>query len=298
MQKSRAAMMAALVAGLVLVLAPLTTPAANAAASVDVLLYSNVRYTDPVEEDAELAGALTEAGGTVVLFDGGDGSVGVWESSLAGVEILVVPEFNFPFLSSLSADVIATLSAWVHGGGQLFVSTTTGLDLVNAITGHGFVGYYAANSSVFPLVTGDPLPAELHEANSTSLIYIEALSEGEQAALTSVYAHDEGATVAVIAHGEGQIVFFGYDWFPDELDITEGHVAVWNEVLAFFVQSAPTSETEPAVDPAVQLAVAPAAAPQLAETGAEQTPLLVGALLLVVAGLGAAVVARGANRSV
>lgn len=290
---SRALLAPGLAAGVLLsLLAP--AAAATAAEPIDVVLYSNALYTDPSEEDAEMAAAVTAAGGVVTLFDGGDNTVATWTAALVDAEILVLPEAdrgNY-YLTAFGSDVATYLAAWVAAGGQIIVADfDETIPLVSAITGLDLT------TAVGPLIDTatrqggadlSALPASLQAANATVGLFFSDLTPEQLAAITPIYAEADAASVATVAVGDGLVVLLGYDWYPDDFDIAGGIRADWDAVLAHFVQLAAPAAV---VEPEAPTDTAPAA-PQLAATGAEAMPFLVGAAILLLAGAGTVFAAR------
>lgn len=301
MKLSRSAIVPALAAGLFLALiAP--AAAATAAEPIDVVFFSNPTYTDVGEEDVELTNAIEAGGGVVTLFDGGDNSVATWAEALAEAEILVLPEAErgsyFP--DAFGSDVAAYIAEWTAEGG-LVILTNFGrtLPLLSAIVGVEFRDS-VHSSDASELQIDAALPAVLEWADDTNSLYIPGLSAEQLAALTPVYAASLTIPVATIAVGEGQVLLLGYDWFPGTSDIENGIRADWDAVLAYFVQSAepaaePVVEEEPVAVPADTPAAAADSA-QLAATGAEALPLIIGASALLLVGAGALLAARASVR--
>lgn len=251
--------------------------AAHAAEPIDILFYSNDTYTDVLEEDATMIAAATAGGGTVTSFDGGDGSVAAWTTALDGIEIVILPEgyiYDPSGSAALSTEVVDLIGTWVGAGGQVFLGAFLNHDaLVSQLTGLDYSAAwdYSGAAEPFTLQIDAPLPSELLYANGTDALETSGFTPELLAPFTPVYSNGTGVVVATLSLGTGHIVGFGYDWFPDEDDVTSGARAPWDAVLAYFIgQAAPAAEPE---------------GPKLAETGVAQSPVLwIGGGILLILG--------------
>lgn len=239
----------ALAAALGLVSAPLLmTTAASAAdlSGVQAVFFTNEVVTDVDEEDLALANALTAAGATLTPFTGGDGSAAAWSEALAYQTMLVLPEAgNGPLYEPggtavMSDEAAQVVAGWVADGGRLvLIDPVDAGALLDLITGLDYTtGFpYSSSGSPWPIVDPvDGLPAELQYSDATEGFDATKLGLAEVEAIDALYATSDIAVVGTITVGNGLVAFFGYDWFPDDVDIAEGDIVEWNLVLTYVVQ--------------------------------------------------------------
>jgi hypothetical protein len=269
-----------------LLVAPIALASSAAAAPVpsqaQILFFSNPDVTDQVEEDPTQIAALEEAGNTVTVFDGGDGTAAAWSAALAGKDALVVPEtdddggnqlYPGPYLDGGAADVVYD---FLYGGGRVVLPTAYEPELLSFLTMVDYTAVWNVNDSTGPwlLEGADPaLPAQLENANGTyPVLTFDTWSPEQLAAVTPLYVSEDGTELAAASWtvGAGTVSVLAYDWFPDE-----GEAAVrapWNVLLQYLVN---------------------VPVPQLAATGAPIAPttLALAAALLVLGAAAAGVTA-------
>jgi hypothetical protein len=224
-----------------------------------VVEFSNNSFTDVDQEDEDIRKALVSISKTVKVFDGGDGSVGAWQSVLADADVLVFPEVDggryfwkttdTAVLPSAAKDYIKT---WAESG-KLIVGTGsyTHLQMITDLTGVDFTGL--GNSSLGS--PGDPwarlssntdLPATVPSANYTGAITnYSSLSSGQKAVMERIYFDSSTDTVAVanFSVGSGFYIYNAYDWYPSAADVSSGRRAEWDATLQFAASGAVTGQT-------------------------------------------------------
>jgi LPXTG-motif cell wall-anchored protein len=301
----------ALAGGLVLASGTVAVAYPDEPADLNIVMFSNGLITDPGQEDLGVHGALTGLGGTLTIFDGGDGSALAWSTALTDVDLLVLPEpergphYVAGGSVTMSDDAADVLRDWISDGG--YVIAMGAWDdyfygpLLSALTG---LDYNAATAVVErwgePIVLQGSVPgapAELPHADGSYLFAdFGAWSAELLAPVTPIYLSGDGQALGVGSWtiGDGIFLYVAYDWFPGN---TAENLAIWDDFLQFaaagafapadaIVEPGPEPEPEPE----------PAAVPELAETGRDSATSAI--LALGALALGAALVVarrRGAS---
>jgi len=256
-----------------------------------VVVFSNSSYTDPEQEDWDIATTLLPGASTMRVTDGGDASAATWTTLLDGADVLVLPEGGnwFPGGSSaISDDALAVIRTWVSAG-RIIVGTGSYEhgDIVSELTGVDFTTAFGNNSENGPWqrVGGDTsLPDELPNGNYTGgLDNVSSYSPEQLAVITPLYASaaNDSIGIANFAIGTGRYVYHAYDWYPDSDELVNGVRDIWNGALGIAAgTSTPPEEEEEE--------------PELAETGTDILSLGFGAAALLLLAGGA--VAFATNR--
>jgi len=264
---------AVVVATLALVGTVLVPSPAIAAPGDDILVFSNSSVVDTgigVDggEYEWISAAITAAGFDVVSFDGGDGSVGAWETALIDIEVFVLPEqetgnFYDPlsppaWLSEAAKDALV---GWIQAGGVMLQSSACYVDeiaVLNEATGVDYSDVLECDPAniISPRWVDDAsLPPSLESLSHTSGFDLTAMTGAQLAPLTVWYAglySDDcaGASAEYLVAGEfsagsGRLAFVGWDYYNDPDDQTS-----WNGVLASLIDgNAAASTWVPAVLP-------------------------------------------------
>lgn len=269
------------------------TYAGDTPAGPVVVVFSNGSYTDPEEEDWDIATTLLPGASSMRVTDGGDGSAATWTTLLDGADVLVLPEggnWTPGGTSAISDEALEVIRTWVSAGRTIVgTGSYSHGDIVSALTGVDFTTAFDDNDSNGPWqrVGGDTsLPAELPNANyAGGLGGVSSYSPEQLAVITALYASvaNDSIGVAEFAIGTGRYVYHAYDWYPDSEELDNGVRDIWNGALGV----------------AAGTTVPPAAEePELADTGATLLPVGLGAAaLLLLVGAAAAVAARRENAS-
>ncbi len=285
--------MAALIAALALVIAPvLTATSASAAEPVttNTLFFSRDGFTDIDQEDLTMIAGLTDSGIVVTVFDGGDGSAAAWVAALAGNGVLVIPETSSSTpvwtsggTSAMSDEAAAAVLAFVTAGGTVILGGSENEQLLSYLTGIDYDGNWNDGGTAGPWdlqIVEPALPAQLTNSNGTYPIDSFGTWSAELlAGVIPLYTGDSGAEMAAgkFPVGAGFVYSFAYDWYPgDETEDIDGRV-LWNQLLVWA---------------ATGTAGAAPAAPALADTGLDTTILWTGALGLMMLGVAGVLVAR------
>ncbi len=266
-------------------LEPGTYPGDNASGPV-VVVFSNSSFTDPLEEDWDIATVLLPGASQMRVTDGGDASAATWTSILAGADVLVLPEganWDIGGTSAISDAALEIIRTWVSAG-RVIVGTgsyTHGA-IVSELTGQDFTVEFGNNDSNGPWqrVSGDEaLTAELPNGNYTGGLEDYSLfSDDQKALITPLYfsAANDNLGMGSFAIGTGAYIYLAYDWFPDVDELVDGVRDAWNGALGISAGAVPPEVV---------------GGPQLAATGGEAAPsvalgaislLLLGALALAV----------------
>jgi hypothetical protein len=251
--------------------------ASPAAAVVDpdaksILVFSKAGFTDPAEEDAAIAAELETLGGVVTIFDGGDGSAEAWTAALSGVDTLVIPEGNVyqpAGTAVISTGAAAVIKDWLAAGGTaLGTGSYTHRPLVEYFTGLDYStgwGASAAAGGWLLQLESDTLPASLPIGNMTGGQGNYGIwGAPQKAAITPIYLSADGQNLGVGAFnvGEGEYLYYAYDWYPDAGELTNGVRAAWNEALLLGAAGSFTPEPEPEPEPDPAPAPEPEPAPE------------------------------------
>ena len=115
----------------------------------------------------------------------------------------------------MPADAKAALESWVSKGGVIMMTGTGGdadTNFLNAVfgwdlttTGGDSWSLNTANAAGTPFAGG---PATLSDPSAT-----DSIGKGTVANFKAIYGTDDNATVAVISHGAGSVIFLGYDYY-------------------------------------------------------------------------------------
>lgn len=258
-----------------------------------IVVFSNDSFTDPLEEDWDIATVLLPTASEMRVTDGGDGSAGAWITVLTGADVLVLPEgdnWSPGGTSAISDAALEVIRTWVSAG-RLILGTGsyTHGEIVSELTGVDFTSEFGNNDSNGPWqrVSSDTsLPAELPNANYAGGLGDFSLYSVEQKAIiTPIYQSlpNDSLGVAAFAIGTGSYLYHAYDWFPDEGELTNGVRDAWNGAL---VLAAAGDLTDPPAVPEEE-------EEELAATGAElSSGLLLGGAALALAGVLALLVSR------
>lgn len=253
-----------------------------------VVVFSNDMYTDPAQEDWDIATTLLPGASTMRVTDGGDGTAGTWTTLLTGADVLVLPEgsnWSPGGTSAISDEALEVIRIWVSAG-RTIVGTGSydHGDIVSELTGVDFTSAFGNNSENGPwqrVGSDTSLPDELPNGNYTGgLGGVSSYTPEQLAVITPLYASaaNDSIGVAEFAIGTGRYVYHAYDWYPDPDEIENGVRDLWNGALGV---AAGTSAPPAAEDP------------ELADTGASLLPVGLGAAaLLLLVGAAAAVAAR------
>jgi len=252
-----------------------------------IVVFSNSAFTDPFQEDWDIATVLLPTASELRVTDGEDGSAAAWTTILAGADVLVLPEGDNwapGGTSAIGDDGLEVIRTWVSAG-RTIVGTGS-YDhgrIVTELTGVGFYGVFRGNDSNGPWqrVSDDTsLPAEVPNANYAGGLSDYSLFNARQkAAMTLIYfsAANDSVGIAAFAVGDGAYIYNAYDWYSDSELLTNGVRDAWNGAL---VLAATGDLTPPDV-------------PELAATGdGYSLGVFAGAIILMLGGLLTFVVAR------
>ena len=288
-------------------------------AEVDAVIFSNGNVVDGFAA-GELEHMTEDLGtyglGSIVAFDGGDGSAAAWSAALSGKELLVLPEqeldnfYNVGGSPWASDAAIAVIKAWVEagnffiiGGSQSYVDEGDGgsyylgsAPLMSSLTCLAIANeeLYTFDDAVVDYAPAadivgapDPLPYR----NGT-YAFVQDVFSGPLAAITTpIYTADvevgEGQVLdtlgaATFGVGNGAVIYLAYDWYWDEEDPeAETGSGEWYNVLQLAVSGAFPYVSQPVCG-------------QLANTGAEipVLPIAGGAGILLLAGAAALILVR------
>lgn len=251
------------------VVAPALVGAGPVATSV-VAVLANGAYVDtgPMESGGEVANLVEdlEAGGhTVREFD--DISPAGLTAALDGADVLAIPELENSeeggagprgnLVDDLGEEGIAVIQAFVSDGGRiLFFGDTEPDTVINSL--FGFSVLTAWNSC--DREDGDPengepcvltaaaaatefadAPATITYVNGTTGLYVSSLPAGSTVIYQITVEEGEGgdpvdvAGLATMPYGDGMVVFYGWDWYPDSFGDLEpvgvAEEAAWATVL-------------------------------------------------------------------
>ncbi|MGV3733315.1 MAG: hypothetical protein ACO1N6_07945 [Microcella sp.] len=257
-----------------------------------VVVFSNDSYTDPEQEDWDIATTLLPGTSTMRVTDGGDGSAATWTTLLTGADVLVLPEgdnWSPGGTSAISDEALEVIRTWVSAG-RTIVGTGSydHGDIVSELTGVDFTSAFGDNSENGPwqrVGSDTSLPDELPNGNYTGgLGNVSSYTPEQLAVITPLYASaaNDSIGIAEFAIGTGRYVYHAYDWYPDETELENGVRDIWNGALGVAAgTSAPPAAEEP----------------ELAETGAGLLPFAIGMAALLLA-VGAAATVAGVRRPV
>lgn len=257
-----------------------------------VVVFSNSSYTDPEQEDWDIATTLLPGTSTMRVTDGGDGSAATWTTLLTGADVLVLPEgdnWSPGGTSAISDEALEVIRTWVSAG-RTIVGTGSydHGDIVSELTGVDFTSAFGDNSENGPwqrVGSDTSLPDELPNGNYTGgLGNVSSYTPEQLAVITPLYASaaNDSIGIAEFAIGTGRYVYHAYDWYPDETELENGVRDIWNGALGVAAgTSAPPAAEEP----------------ELAETGAGLLPFAIGMAALLLA-VGAAATVAGVRRPV
>lgn len=248
-----------------------------------IVVFSNSLFTDPSEEDWDIATVLLPSASEMRVTDGGDASAGAWTTVLSGADVLVLPEGGnwqsggTPAISDAALEVIRV---WVSAGRTIIgTGSYTHGAIVSELTGVDFTSEYSNNTSNGPWqrVSDDAsLPAELPNANYAGGLSNFSLFSLEQlAVITPLYESEtnDSLGVGLFAIGTGSYIYNAYDWYPDGEELSNGVRDAWNGALVLAAEGDLTGAPEQPEEP------------ELADTGAAFTPgLALGAGVLALAG--------------
>ena len=230
------------IAALSIAAIPMATLSTPAFATSSIVFFTNASYTDIDQEDVDMKAAIEELG-TVTDFDGGDGSASAWETALAGADALVFPELDCDeecdgllgtsVLSNEAADVIAEFAAAGHT--VIFTGAYTHQGLIDDLTG---VSRTWGNSNVDEEwlldIASDTLPESISRANySGGISNWQDWTLDERVGVTPIYINAERDNVGVAAFsvGDGYLLYYAYDWYPDGDELVDGTRDAWDEAL-------------------------------------------------------------------
>ena len=221
-----------------------------------VALLNDAFFVDVEDEAANLSQIAQARGYDVAPFtlEAPDALSG----ALQGASILHLPElerwYDPTFVAALGAEGRATISNFVASGGGLVVhgdATGASLDLLNSLFSLSLArGIEEPGTSSLTqdaaLEFGASLPESIPENVATRSAALSSLAHG----IMPVYVDeaDSNATVLLFRHGDGVVVYLGYDWSQDAPAGTQD--GGWNDVMAYFWQMA-TSISGLVVEPAV-----------------------------------------------
>lgn len=257
-----------------------------------VVVFSNDSYTDPEQEDWDIATTLLPGTSTMRVTDGGDGSAATWTTLLTGADVLVLPEgdnWSPGGTSAISDEALEVIRTWVSAG-RTIVGTGSydHGDIVSELTGVDFTSAFGDNSENGPwqrVGSDTSLPDELPNGNYTGgLGNVSSYTPEQLAVITPLYASaaNDSIGIAEFAIGTGRYVYHAYDWYPDETELENGVRDIWNGALGVAAgTSAPPAAEEP----------------ELAETGAGLLPFAIGMAALLLA-VGAVATVAGVRRPV
>ena len=232
-----------------------------------IVMFSNGAFTDPAEEDWDIATVLLPGSSELRVTNGGDASAATWTTVLTGADLLVLPEggnWEPGGTSAISDEALEVIRTWVSAG-RVIVGTGSydhGI-IVSELTGVDYVAEFDndVDDGPWQRVGGDTsLPAELPNAEWTGALGdFSTFTPEQNAVITPLYVNDVTGSLAVgsFAIGAGQYLYLAYDWYPDADDIDGGIRDVWNGLLVSVA-----ADSNPAPAPA------PAPVPELADTGA------------------------------
>jgi hypothetical protein len=254
--------------------------AAGPVAVSTVAVFSNGDYTDVGEEDANLIDDLEARGHTVVLIE--ELSAEAFTTGLDGAHVLAIPEIDsLAFLDDASADVLDVIRAFVDGGGRiLFFGSNDPTPLMNELFEYELeyldefcfpppaegVSTAAVGDCVLTAAAADTEmadgPADLAYVNDSTSVTPASLPEGStvfyegtaglgpNAAGAAGVLPEDLVAAASMPFGDGAVLLFGWDWFPDtESDSTAAGVAEeaeWATVLDLSVSQPEVSASSPA----------------------------------------------------
>lgn len=257
-----------------------------------IVVFSNGAFTDPFEEDWDIATVLLPTASEMRVTDGGDGSAGVWSSLLTGADVLVLPEggnWTVGGSSAVSDAALEVIRTWVSAG-RLILGTGsyTHGEIVSELTGVDFTSEFGNNGMNGPwqrVSTDASLPAELPNGNYTGGLGDFSLYSAEQKAIiTPIYQSlaNDSLGVAAFAIGTGAYLYNAYDWYPDEGELEDGTRDAWNGALVLGAGGDLTPTP-----------VVPEEDAELAATGVELSEgVLLGGAALALAGVLALLVSR------
>lgn len=246
----------AILAGLSIAVVPFAGLAAAQATTVNIVMFSLEGITDPAEEDTDMAAALASLG-TVTNFDGGDGSAGAWTAALASADALVLPESDnddglLYGSAHLSAGAVTVIHDYIAAGHTVIgTGGYTSQGLIDDLTGitRTWEDDGLEDDGVWNLqVESDVLPATLPNANYAGGIDNWAdWTDPQKVGVTPLYLNTEetNAGVATFTIGRGAFIYYGYDWYPEEEDVTSGAREAWNEALRLGASGAFTDAVNP-----------------------------------------------------
>lgn len=258
-----------------------------------IVVFSRSSFTDPSEEDWDIATVLLPSASEMRVTDGGDGSAGVWESVLAGADVLVLPEgsnWSTGGTAAISDAALEIIRAWVSAGRTILgTGSYDHGEIVSELTGVDFTTEFSNRAPEGPWqrVSADTsLPAEVPNANfAGGLMDFSLFSDAQKGIITPLYysADSDNLAIGAFAIGTGAYLYYAYDWFPDGSELSNGVRDAWNGALVLGAAGDLTEEPE-----------APAEEePELAETGAQTIDLGIwSAAVLVLAGALALVATR------
>jgi LPXTG-motif cell wall-anchored protein len=254
---------AAVVAALALVIAPAVAGVASATAesSAQILMFSKGGYTDPYEEDLDMATAL-ESIGTVTVFDGGDSSVAAWTAALVGKDAVVFPEGTVYGLTDcvestwdpeaeggggdwvdgdpepcpMSTEAAAYVKTWISAGRTaLGTGAYDHQSFIDYLTGQEYSWDDDEVDAGWNLqVEADGAPDVLPNMNySGGIATYGEWSTEEKASVTAIYLDESGENLGVGSFpvGRGSFMYYAYDWYPDDDDRESGKAQLWEDAL-------------------------------------------------------------------
>ena len=169
---------------------------------------------DVAAEASELLQSIESFGFDVTTFVGTDAE---WVTAAQNAHVIAIPDINAPF--TLSPAAAFALKQFVDGGGTLIVlgnvTTNHTTDLVNSLFARSFVekDFVLQTSTKTAEVVGTFGTGPANAGDSDGNTYTSAWTAASLGDAVSLYEDPAGdSTVAAFQHGQGQIVWLGWNW--------------------------------------------------------------------------------------
>ena len=254
--------------------------AAGPVAVSTVAVFSNDTYTDVEEEDTNLIDDLEAGGHTVVLIE--ELTAEAFTAGLDGAQVLAIPEVDSgEILADASAELLDVIASFVDGGGRiLFFGSSDPTGLMNELFGYEleYLGEFCvpeAAGDTSTAAVGDCVltaeaadtemadgPADLAYVDDSTSVAPASLPDGSTVFYEGVAgavpgsAGTAGVVLDLVAsasmpYGDGAVLFFGWDWFPDaeggdSVAAGVAEEAEWATVLDLGVSQPEVSASSPA----------------------------------------------------
>lgn len=243
--------------------------AAGPVAESTVAVFSHEDFTDVDEEDANVIDDLEAGGHTVVLIE--DITPEAFTAGLDGAQVLVIPEVDGgELIGALGDEAESVISGFVDGGGRiLFFGSGDPTPEMNGLFGFSLVHLEEfcvpeeEQGEITAAAVGDCVLTEAAAVTEMAdgpadLAYVDDSTALDPASLptgSTVFYEDSDTGLVASASmpfGDGAVLFYGWDWFPEADEEGDAGVAgveeeaEWATVLDLGVSQPEVTADSPA----------------------------------------------------